>query len=143
MIPGFIAVPLAIAAPVIAIAFAIQAFKRRSWRAYRILATASSVSSLFTLVVIGYVAFFGRSEELGEAMTRMRLGLCYGGLPAFTATVALMTAGLGAALIRRRTDEGRPEATVGRPMQAVISVMLIALLTLALTFVAIQGRPDA
>jgi hypothetical protein len=140
MIPGALAIPLSLLPPAAALGFAIRAFKRRSWRTYRNFAMASTLSSLFTLVVILYVVFLGRSGGMHEAMGRMRLGLCCGGIPIFTLTVTLISLALGMLLIGRRTDDGRPEPTVGRPMLAVFSVLLLTLLGVATVIIEIRGR---
>jgi len=141
MLPGPIAVILALVGPAVALLLAIQAFKRRSWRTYRNFATASSLSSLFCLVVIAYVIFLGRGTGFQGGLVRMKLGLNYGGIQIFILAVVTLSAAIGTALVGRRTDEDRAEAPVGRPMQAVFSIVLLALLMIALVVIEVQGRP--
>ena len=140
MLPGPFAVILALVGPLAALLLAVQAFKRRSWRTYRNFATASSLSSLFCLVVVAYVIFLGRGTGFHGGLVRMRLGLACGGIQIFIFAVVSLSAAIGTALVGRRTDEERSETPVGKPMQVVFSVLLLTLLTIALVVIEIQGR---
>jgi hypothetical protein len=139
MLPGLLAIPLALIGPLAALVLAVRAFKRRAWRFYRNFAMASVLSSLFTLLVVLYVIFLGRSGGFLEGASRMRLGVCCGGLPIFSLTVVIVSSVLGTILIGRRTDEGRPEATVGQPMLVVFAVLLLTLLAVALVVIEVHG----
>ena len=140
MIPGPLAVVLGLLPPLGALAAAMRAFRRRAWHAYRTYALASCLSSLFTIVVIGYVVFLGRSGGVDEGFARMRFGLCCGGLQIFTLGTALMAGIFASVLIKRRNDDGRPGVAAGRPMLAVFSVFLLVLLAVFLVIVDLKGR---
>jgi hypothetical protein len=139
MLPGPIAVLLAVFGPAGALILSLRAFRRRSWRTYRNLAMASSLSSLFCLVVVAYVIFLGRGGGFHGGLMRLRLGLAYGGIQIFTFAVVSISAALGTVLIGRRTDEERADAPVGRPMLAVFSVLLMTLLTVSLIVIETEG----
>ena len=100
---------------------------------------ASSLSSLFCLVVVGYVIFLGRGSGFHGGLMRMRLGLGYGGVQIFSFAVVSISAALGTILIGRRTDEERADAPVGRPMLAVFAVLLATLLAVSLVIIEMEG----
>lgn len=139
MLPGSIAVFLALFGPLGALLLALHAFRRRSWRTYRNLAMASCLSSLFCLVVVGYVIFLGRGAGFHGGLMRLRLGLGYGGIQIFTFAVVSISAALGTVLIGRRTDEERADAPVGRPMMAVFAVLLVTVLAVSLIVIEMEG----
>jgi hypothetical protein len=139
MIPGPLAILLGLAAPLLALGLAMRAFRRRAWHLYRAYSMASCISSLFTIIVISYVAFLGRSGVVDQGFARMHFGISCGGLQIFTAGTMVVAAILASALIKRRIDDSRSETPAGRPMLAVFSVFLLVLLGVALVTVHLKG----
>ena len=139
MLPGPVAVLLGIAPPLIALLLACRLFRERAWSQYRAVALASSLSSLFTVIVITYVVFLGRADGVEQGFSQMKFGLQTGALQIFTMATAVVVWIFAASMKRGRTQEARGDASPGRPMHVVFSLLLLVLLGVALVAVNMQG----